>query len=119
MMRAVLSLAALAGLLAAPAFAHAFLERADPPVGSEVSTPPQQLVLTFTEGVEPLFTAVQLRDPSGGNVAIGKPHTEPGNDRKLLVPLPALGRGKYTVNWHATSVDTHKTEGSFQFTIVQ
>jgi methionine-rich copper-binding protein CopC len=117
MMRALLCLAI--AMLPAPAFAHAFLERAEPPAGSEVSAPPQQLVLTFSEGVEPLFTTVQLRDPSGGNVQIGKPHTEAGNDRKLVVSLPSLGRGKYTVTWHATSVDTHKTEGSFQFTIVQ
>jgi hypothetical protein len=118
MMRAILCLA-IAALLPAPAFAHAFLERADPPVGSEVSSPPQQLVLTFTEGVEPLFTTVGVRAASGGDVSIGKPHTEPGNDRKLVVQLPSLGPGKYTVTWHATSVDTHKTEGSFQFTIVK
>jgi methionine-rich copper-binding protein CopC len=118
MMRALLCLA-IAILLPGVAFAHAFLERADPPVGSELSTPPQQLVLTFTEGVEPLFTTVRLHDPSGNDVPIGKPHTEPGNDRKLVVPLPSLGRGTYTVTWHATSVDTHKTEGSFQFTIAK
>jgi methionine-rich copper-binding protein CopC len=60
---------------------------------------------------------VQVRGPTGANVAIGKPHIESGNGRKLIVQLPVLGRGKYTVNWHATSVDTHKTEGSFQFTV--
>jgi len=118
-MRAVLCLAVLVSLLPAPAFAHAFLERTDPPVGSEVNAPPKQLVLTYTEGVEPLFTTVELRDPSGGDVPIGKPHTDSGNDRKLVVPLPSLSPGKYTVTWHATSVDTHKTEGSFQFTIVK
>jgi copper resistance protein C len=93
------------------------LERAEPPVGGEVSAPPRQLVLTFSEGVEPLFTTVQVRDPSGADVATGKPRTEAGNDRKLVVQLPVLGRGKYSVTWHATSVDTHKTEGSFQFTV--
>jgi len=104
-------------LSAAPAYAHAMLERTEPPVGSEVTASPMQLVLTFTEGVEPLFTTVQVRGPTGADLAVGKPHTEPGNGRKLIVQLPVLGRGKYTVNWHATSVDTHKTEGSFQFTV--
>jgi hypothetical protein len=118
MMRAVLWLA-VAVVLPATAFAHAMLERADPPAGSEVSTPPQQLILTFTEGVEPLFTTVRLRDASGANVSTGKPHTEQGDKRKLVVPLPRLDHGRYTVTWHATSVDTHKTEGSFQFTIVK
>jgi methionine-rich copper-binding protein CopC len=41
-------------LSGSPAFAHAFLERASPPVGSEVPTAPSEISLTFTEGVEPL-----------------------------------------------------------------
>jgi len=110
-------IAAILLLPVASAYPHAMLEKTEPPVGSEMTTSPMQLVLTFTESVEPLFTTVQVRDPAGADVAIGKPHAEPGNGRKLIVQLPVLGRGKYTVNWHATSVDTHKTEGSFQFTV--
>jgi hypothetical protein len=118
MMRAVLCVA-VAAVLPSAAFAHAMLQRADPPAGSELRAPPQQLVLTFTEGVEPLFTTVQLRDPAGADVPIGKPRTERSDNRKLVVQLPRLDRGRYTVTWHATSVDTHKTEGSFQFTVVK
>ena len=116
-MRALVWLAVAMLCLVSPAFAHAFLERADPPVGSEVATAPQQLVLTFSEGVEPLFTQVQMHDASGAAVAVGKPHAEPGDERKLVVPLPVLSGGTYTVTWHATSVDTHKTEGQFKFSV--
>ncbi len=35
----------------------------------------------------------------------------------LVVALPKLPNGVYTVVWHVTSVDTHKTEGRYQFTI--
>ena len=49
---------------------------------------------------------------------VSKPHIAPGDDRKLLVDLPDLHAGHYTVTWHVTSVDTHKTEGSFQFSVV-
>jgi hypothetical protein len=35
----------------------------------------------------------------------------------MLVGLPKLGAGVYTVIWHATSVDAHKTEGRFTFTV--
>src|SRR5689334_18751305 len=49
-MRALLCLAVTI-LLPAHGFAHAMLERAEPPVGGEVSAPPRQLVLTFSEGV--------------------------------------------------------------------
>ena len=113
-----ISLFALAMLSATPpAFAHAMLERASPLVGSEVATAPHEITLTFTEGVEPLFSTIELRDAHGAVVATGKARTEQGNNRRLIVELPALGSGSYTVTWHATSVDTHKTEGSYQFTV--
>ena len=119
MIRTLAWLAVLAPLLTSPAFAHAFLERADPPVGSSVPTAPHTLTLRFTEGVEPLFSTVAVNDGNGTAITVGKPHTASGNDRELLVSLPDLHSGRYTVTWHVTSVDTHKTEGSFQFTVAQ
>jgi len=103
--------------IASPAFAHAFLERASPSVGSEVPTSPPELSITFTEGVEPLFSTIELHDASGVAVSAGKPHVAPNNNRRLTIDLPKLSPGTYTVIWHATSVDTHKTEGSYQFTV--
>jgi copper resistance protein C len=101
----------------APASAHAFLERASPPVGSDTATSPSELTLTFTEGVEPLFSTIELRGPNNTVISIGKPHLPSGNDRRLAVGLPRLSPGTYTVIWHATSVDTHKTEGSYRFSV--
>jgi methionine-rich copper-binding protein CopC len=113
-----LSLLTLAMLTAvSPAFAHAMLERASPLVGSEVTASPHEITLTFTEGVEPLFSTIEVRDAHGTAVATGKVRTEQGNNRRLAVELPALGSGTYTVTWHATSVDTHKTEGSYKFIV--
>jgi methionine-rich copper-binding protein CopC len=111
-------LAVLAMLSAtASATAHAFLERASPPVGSEVAAAPREITLTFTEGIEPLFSTIELRDAQGTTVATGQLHAQQGNNRRLVVELPALSSGRYTVIWHATSVDTHKTEGSYRFTV--
>jgi methionine-rich copper-binding protein CopC len=116
-MRAACLLALAMLGLASPAYPHAALERAVPPVGSEIGVAPRQIVLTFTEGVEAAFSTVELRGPNGSPVSIGQPQTANGNQRQLLVDLPALPGGQYTVVWHATSVDTHKTEGSFRFTV--
>ncbi len=102
---------------ASPAFAHAFLERALPPVGSTIEGSPKQVVLTFTEGVEPLFCTIELHDAHGSSIQASRPRTAPDNERQLVVDLPALPGGTYTVIWHATSVDTHKTEGNYQFTV--
>lgn len=100
-----------------PVFAHAFLERASPPVGSEVSAAPSELSITFTEGVEPLFSTIEVDGANGAAIATGKPHVASDSDRRLVLELPKLLPGTYTVIWHVTSVDTHKTEGRYTFTI--
>ena len=118
MIRMFAWLAVVTPLLTSPAFAHAFLDRSDPPVGSQVASPPRQISLHFTEGVEPLFCSVEIRDAQGVVVPVTKPHIAPGDDRTLLVAVPELHTGRYTVTWHATSVDTHKTDGHFEFSVV-
>ena len=116
MMRLAVLLVLAMWTMASPASAHALLERALPPVGSDITGPPRQIVLTFTEGVEPLFSTIELRGPGGSVVPTSKPQSA-ADTRQLAIDLPALPGGEYTVIWHATSVDTHKTEGSYRFTI--
>src|SRR5580698_5989929 len=100
-----------------PARAHAFLIRASPPVGSSVPTSPPQLTMRFTEGVEVLFCTVQLLGPTGAAISVPAPKLAPGDATTMVISLPKLGPWTYTVVWHATAVDTHKTEGQFQFTV--
>ena len=108
---------AAAAYLAAPAcFAHAFLDRASPAVGSAVTGSPASLALTYTEPVEPLFSSVQVTDAGGERMDAGKPVPQ-DDGRVLQVPLKKLPPGVYTVEWHVTSVDTHKTQGRFSFTV--
>ncbi len=102
-----------------PAYAHAFLDSAQPRVGSTISAPPSEVLLTFTQGVEPDFSRIEVQDASGARVDDGAPHTAQGDPTKFAVPLRKLPAGTYTVIWHVTSVDTHKTQGKFQFTVAQ
>ncbi len=98
------------------AWAHAFLDRASPAVGSEVSGSPPALTLTYSEPVEPLFSTVEVKNAGGAAVNDGK--AAPSADgRVLMVRLKKLEPGVYGVAWHITSVDTHKTEGHFTFTV--
>ena len=95
------------------AWAHAFLDHADPRVGSSVATAPRQLSLWFTQNLEPAFSTVEVQNSAGGRVDVGKPRIGPANVMRVgLRPLPP---GTYKVLWHALSVDTHTTEGSFSF----
>lgn len=113
-----------AGLLAAllgasPAFAHAFLVKSDPGVGSTVTAAPKVLVLTFTEGLEIPFCKVLVTDGTGMNNAAGKPEPVPGHPNEMQVKLDIQKPGIISVSWHALSTDTHKTEGKFSFTVAQ
>jgi methionine-rich copper-binding protein CopC len=104
-------------LAAAPAFAHAQLEKATPPVGGTVA-PPSEIRLEFSEGVELKFTKVTLSGPGGAAAPLGAARTETGNQAVLIVPISKpLSAGVYRVQWQAVSVDTHHTQGTFEFTV--
>ncbi len=110
-MRIVGITAALA-LFAGAADAHAFLEDADPRVGSTVQTAPSEVRLRFTQELEPAFSSATITDASGQRVDAGAPVVS-GN--VMRVPLRAVGVGSYRVTWRVLSVDTHTTEGAFTF----
>lgn len=117
--KALTAVALLSCLLgASTAFAHAHLKSATPAADSHVAAP-KDLRLNFSEGVEATFTKVSL-SKDGTELAIKGLATE-GADQKVLVVTPAapLTNGTYTVQWHAVSVDTHKSQGSYRFTVGQ
>lgn len=103
--------------LTAPASAHAFLDHAEPPVGSAMQTAPSQLSLWFTENLEPAFSGVTVTDAQGHTVNAGKAQVDPHNRKLIHVPLKAIGPGSYRVNWHVLSVDTHRTHGNYGLTV--
>jgi len=114
-MRTLFSVAALLflTLAGAPAArAHAFLDHASPLVGSSVASAPHEVTLTFTQNLEPAFSTITVTDPGGADIGQGKAQVS-GNT--MRVGLKSIGPGSYKVNWHALSVDTHTTQGSFTF----
>ena len=96
------------------AHAHAFLDHASPLVGSTVRSAPHDVTLTFTQSLEPAFSSVQVTDSSGARVDQGKAQV---SGTTMRIGLKALKPGSYRVRWQALSVDTHKTEGRFTFTV--
>lgn len=111
----------LACLTTTAVFAHAHLETQLPAADSEVATP-KELRLNFSEGVEEKFTkvAISLDGPGDSTEVIQTQSvaTDP-SDKKVLIVIPAvpLVPGKYKVQWHAVSVDTHKSEGVYHFKV--
>ncbi len=109
----------LAALLLVPgiASAHAMLESATPPVGSTVAHAPAELALTYSEAIEPNFTKVAVTDAAGARMDAGGLHVDPHDATHLLVPVKPLPPGTYNVTWHAVSVDTHRTQGTYHFKV--
>jgi methionine-rich copper-binding protein CopC len=103
--------------IAPAARGHAFLDHASPAVGSTVAAAPPVLSLSFTQELEPAFSSVTVTNAAGQRVDLGNAQVLPEAPAELRVGLRPLPPGSYTVNWRAVSVDTHPTEGRFQFTI--
>jgi methionine-rich copper-binding protein CopC len=104
--------------VASAAFAHAQLQKAVPAVGGTVTVSPTEIRLKFSEGVEPYLSGIVLATQGGVSEPLGKPSVDPADNSVLIAAVSqALKPGVYTVTWHAVSVDTHKTQGSFNFTL--
>src|SRR2546425_8095392 len=116
MMLRVLAAAGAAVLLMLPvalAGAHAFLERAEPRVGSRVKAPPREVRLWFTENLEPAFSTVRVVDSRGLRVDRDDARVDEINPALLRLGLSALTAGTYRVLWRVVSVDTHVNEGDY------
>ena len=112
-----LIVAAFVAALPSAALAHATLNRAMPPVGSSQAAAPSEVVLSFTEDLEPTFSTIEVRNESGAVVSSGKARVDPKQRTQLRVGLKSLPPGTYKVIWRILSVDTHRTQGDFTFRV--
>ena len=120
MRRAVLIiLAAAAASLALPAvaWAHAALLQTTPVASRIVNTPPKQVLLRYSEAVEPRFAIVSVTNAAGDKQTAGAPSRSPANADTLVIPLKQLSEGWYLVYWRVISVDGHPVRGAFTFAV--
>jgi len=111
------ALAVAAWLFACAAGAHAFLDHAEPAVGSTVHATPAEVRIWFSERLEPAFSTAELQDASGRRVGTQDATVDASDPALLRMAVPPLAPGRYRVKWHVLSVDTHVTEGDFTFTV--
>ncbi len=114
-------IAILAGMIAVTivprtAGAHAFPSAERPAAGATINSPPPEVAIRFDNPIEQMFARVQVVDAGGTDVTTGAPALS--IDRlELSRPLKRLTPGVYTVRWSVVSVDSHRSEGSFTFTV--
>ena len=100
------------------AWAHAFVDHAEPAVGSQIHNAPALVKIWFTEKLEPALSKIQVFDTSGQEIDKHDVKIDQLNAALLTVSLPELKPGKYKVVWRAVSVDTHVTTGNFTFELL-
>ena len=110
---------ALTALLlgAGVAWSHAFLDHAEPRVGSTVKSAPSQVRAWFTQELEPAFSTLEVVNEKGERVDRGPAQVNASSRALLQVPLKPLDPGTYRVKWRVLSVDTHVTEGDYSFRV--
>ncbi len=108
-----------ASLVASPVvFAHAHLKHQYPAADANVTAAPQALTLNFSEGIEPKFSGVKITGSQQQTVKTGVVKRNDNDKTQLIVPIEqALKPDQYTVEWHVVSVDGHKTQGSYRFSV--
>jgi len=111
----LLLLAATVAAISFPAMAHAFLEHATPAAGDNLHASPADVEMHFSERLEPSFSGVSVTGEAGDDEAAG---TVIVSGTEMDLPLKKLPPGRYRVTWHAVSVDTHRTEGKYNFLIL-
>jgi len=98
------------------ALGHAELASSVPAANTSVTASPGQLVLTFTEAIDPANSSLTLLGPDGRPVAGSGRLQVNGTATTVMERVPTLAPGIYTVNYKVTSAaDGHVTTGQFAF----
>lgn len=105
----------LAGLsLASAAEAHAHLMSSLPAADATIAAP-GEIDLRFSEAPLAMLSGIELQTAAGAII----PVSSKDMDKNMLavVPQHPLKSGSYTVKWHVVTADTHRTQGTFAFTV--
>jgi len=103
-------------LHSAPVLAHAMLVKAEPPRRAQLTQPPAHVRLWFNEEVEKDYASLAVSHADKPVTEV-KPQVSADDPKSILLPLPQLSPGKYTVKFRVLSVDGHVVDSSYDFTV--
>jgi methionine-rich copper-binding protein CopC len=105
------------GLPSGTALAHAMLVKAEPARRAALTKAPSQVRLWFNEEIEKDYASLAVQDAAKATVTEIKPHVAADDPKSIVLPLPELEAGKYTVKFRVLSVDGHVVDSSYDFTV--
>lgn len=101
-------------LLPEQTFAHAYLLDSKPAQGETLQQSPKEVHLHFSEQVAPDIITITVKNPKGQSIPVST-KLAPTDPSRVIVSLPSISKGTYTVNWSVLSEDGHPVSGSFSF----
>jgi copper resistance protein C len=101
----------------ASALAHAALIKTEPPRRAILAKAPTQVQLWFNEEIESAYASLVVLDIGKNPVTAVKPQLASNDLKSIVLPLPALAPGKYSVKFRVLSLDGHVIQSSFDFTV--
>jgi copper transport protein len=107
-------------VLLAPGIAqsHSQLVSSEPGAGDTLAVSPPQVLLVFTEPVDPAYTSLDVLDSVGHVIVEDVGAALPSDPRQFVATLPTLADGAYTISWRAVSAtDGHSTSGFVTFAV--
>ncbi len=105
------------GIPATSALAHSMLVKAEPPRRAVLTKSPTQVRLWFNEKIEGDYASLVVLDVKKQPITDAKPTLSPDDQKSIVLPLPELAPGKYSVKFRVLSVDGHVVESTFDFTV--
>jgi copper resistance protein C len=99
------------------ASAHATLVKSDPGRRATIKTAPKEIVLWFSEKLEPAYSSVSLLNGEGKLVATQPAVVSRDNTKRIVLVVDTLSPGIYRVRYRVMSVDGHIVDSSYTFTL--
>lgn len=97
---------------------HAVPITREPSANAVLSKPPHEVVIRFSERVDPRASTLEVLDARGQRVDHGGAAVDPGDPWRYRVGLHGLANGVYTVAWRVLSADDgHITDGAHVFAV--
>lgn len=105
-------------LLPGGAAAHANFVESDPAPNTVVEQAPATARIRFSEPLESSYSRVVLTSADNGPIVTGDSRIAPDDPYALLLDLPALPEGQYSLQWRTLSqADGHTMQGFIPFAI--
>ena len=91
------------------------LRSSDPAAEAVLATSPQELVMTFSEPIQPAYSVVAVINGNGKRIDVGHVERDPAKATVVHVPLFGRAQGTCQVTWHVVGGDKRSVSGHFVF----